>query len=132
MCILLKASKNTKEHNNAGILSFQRVLLSKSAKNMASSCLPSTKSSIMNILEDEKFEEIYPPNDDAIRLVDEKVKLGSFGCALGNHSYSFGIHCIRIKIHHGIVCLGIRSRNIVPAPEEYAWGIYDSSPSTYG
>jgi hypothetical protein len=102
---------------------------------MAFSCLPSTKSTIMNIVDDEQFEEIYRLNDDVIRLVDdrrtcEKVKRGSFGCTLGNHSYSFGIHCIRIKIHHGIVFLGIRSRNVVPVPEEYAWGIYDSSPST--
>ncbi|CAF5109818.1 unnamed protein product [Rotaria sp. Silwood1] len=86
---------------------------------------------------DERFEEIYRPDDYAIRLVDdsrtcEKIKAGSFGCALGHHSYSSGIHRIPIRIDYGRAFLGIRSRNTQPVSDEFAWGRYDCSPSTYG
>ena len=104
---------------------------------MTFSCASSAKSTVLKIVRDEKFEEIYRPNEDGIRIVNdgrtcEKVKLWSFGCALGNHSYSSGIHRIRIFKQHGIVFLGIRSRSIPPVPDLLAFGRYDASPSTYG
>ena len=52
--------------------------------------------------------------------------------ALGQHSFSSGIHCIRLRVEGNGVFLGIRSRNILPVPFEFAYGRYDYSPSTYG
>ncbi|CAF3011150.1 unnamed protein product [Rotaria sp. Silwood2] len=48
------------------------------------------------------------------------------------HSYSSGIHCIRLRLDNGFAFLGIRSRNIPPVPLDIAGGRYDLSPSTYG
>lgn len=97
--------------------------------------LPPT-SSIVNTVIDERFEDIYRHDEDAIQLVNngrtcEKIKLLSFGCALGNHAYSSGLHLIRLQAH-GIVFLGIRSRNVPPQPDMDAWGRYYMTPSTYG
>jgi len=93
----------------------------------------------VNEVYDERFEEIYRPNDDAIELLDNgrtcstaRPGLGSHGCALGHHSYSSGIHRIRLRLVYGIAFLGIRSRNIPPVSDELAAGRYDSSPSSYG
>ena len=95
------------------------------------------KTAVVNTVCDEKFEQTYRPHEDAIRIVDdgrtcEQVRRGSFGCALGNHLYSSGIHRIRIIKRNGVVFLGIRSQNIPPAPDLLAFGRYDVSPSTYG
>ncbi|CAF1473647.1 unnamed protein product [Adineta ricciae] len=53
-------------------------------------------------------------------------------CAVGVHSYSTGIHRIRVRIDNGNAFLGIRSRSIPPVPDDCAAGRYDSSPATYG
>jgi hypothetical protein len=93
----------------------------------------------VNEVYDERFEEIYRPNDDAIELLDHgrtcstaRPGLGSHGCALGHHSYSSGIHRIRLRLVYGIAFLGIRSRNIPPVSDEFAAYRYDNSPSSYG
>jgi hypothetical protein len=104
---------------------------------MALACAPSKTSIIVKTVMDDKFEDIFSFNEDAIRLVDdgracETAKRGSIGCSLGIHSYSSGVHRIRIKVHYGSVFLGIRSRNILPVTNEYVWGRYDTNPSTYG
>ncbi|CAF1554387.1 unnamed protein product [Rotaria magnacalcarata] len=97
----------------------------------------STKSTIENIVNDEKFAQIYIPDENAVQLLDNErtimnVKHGLSGCALGIHSYSSGIHSVRIRVDIGNPVLGIRSRNIPPIPDKYCWGSYSVSPSTYG
>ena len=62
----------------------------------------------------------------------EQVKPMSFGCAIGKHSYSSGIHRIRLKVHHGFAFLSIRTRITVPVSGEVAWSAYATSPSTDG
>lgn len=104
---------------------------------MAFSSTLLTKSSIINTVTDEEFEEMYKPNEDAIQLVDnrlacEKIRNGPFGCVLGKNSYSSGIHRIRMRADHDGIFLGIRSRHILPVSDWYSWGRYDFSPSTYG
>ncbi|CAF4470709.1 unnamed protein product [Rotaria socialis] len=106
-------------------------------KHMAFSNPSSTKSTIENIVNDEKFAQIYIFDENAVQLLDNErtimtVKPGLPGCALGIHSYSSGIHCVRIRVDNGYPVLGIRSRNIPPIPDEYCWGSYSVSPSTYG
>jgi hypothetical protein len=60
------------------------------------------------------------------------VRIGSFGCTLGHKTYSSGVHRIRLRLDYGIAFFGIRSRHIQPVRDEFAWGRYDNSPSTYG
>jgi hypothetical protein len=60
------------------------------------------------------------------------IKPRLFACAVGIHSYSSGIHRIRIRVDNGEPLLGIRSRIIPPTPDEYCWGAYYTSPFTYG
>ena len=90
----------------------------------------------MNTVNDEKFVQIYTSDDTAVQLLDNgrtimNVKFVG-ASALGIHSYSSGIHRIRIRVDRGLPFLGIRSRNILPTPDEFAAGRYDTSPSTYG
>jgi hypothetical protein len=104
---------------------------------MAFSTSSSTKSTTLNIVNDEKFAQIYTRDEEAVQLLNNertvvKVKFGICGCALGIHSYSSGIHCIRIRLDEGYPIFGIRSRNIAPIPDNYCWGYYGNSPSTYG
>jgi len=133
---LLQIDKNTREKKKAlyrfSVFKARR----NTGKNMTFSCTTSAESTIANTVSDEKFEEIYEPNAGVIRLIHNKrtcetVQRMKFACALGYHAYSSGIHCIRIRVH-GHVFLGIRSRNIPPTLDIYAWGRYDNSPSTYG
>ncbi|CAF1328153.1 unnamed protein product [Adineta ricciae] len=70
---------------------------------MACSYEESVESCNVNLVNDEKLEETYRPNDDAIQIVDngracEKIRLSAYGCALGKHSYHSGIHCIRLRM----------------------------------
>ncbi|CAF3708185.1 unnamed protein product [Rotaria socialis] len=114
---------------------FNRIEVQK--KHMAFSNPSSTKSTIENIVNDEKFAQIYIFDENAVQLLDNErtimtVKPGLPGCALGIHSYSSGIHCVRIRVDNGYPVLGIRSRNIPPIPDKYCWGSYSVSPSTYG
>ncbi|CAF3944966.1 unnamed protein product [Adineta steineri] len=104
---------------------------------MASSTSSSTTFNNGNIVNDEKFVQIYTPNETAIQSLDNErtvmsVKHGLCGCALGIHSYSSGIHHIRIRVDYGNPVLGIHSRNIPLMPDDYCWGTYSTSPSTYG
>ena len=104
---------------------------------MASSTSSSTESTIANIVSDEKFAKIYTPDEKTVQLLDDErtvmnVGPGFCGCALGIHSYSSGIHRVRIRVDYGHPVLGIRSRNIPPTRDEYCWGTYSVSPSTYG
>jgi hypothetical protein len=99
----------------------------------------STKSTVVNTVTDEKFVKIYISNDneEVAQLLDNgrtfmNVKLLIFACALGIHSYSSGIHRIRIRVDKGYPFLDIRSRNIPPKPAEYAGGRHSFSPSTHG
>jgi hypothetical protein len=106
-------------------------------KYMASSTPPATKSTIVNTVDDEKFAQIYTPDEKAVHLLDNErtimnIKPRLFACAVGIHSYSSGIHRIRIRVHDGQPLLGIRSRSIPPTPDEHRWGGYYTSPSTYG
>ncbi|CAF1534969.1 unnamed protein product, partial [Adineta steineri] len=55
---------------------------------MASSTLLSTIHTDGNIVEDEKFETVYRPDEYAIQIIDhgrtcEKFKTGAYGCTLG-------------------------------------------------
>jgi hypothetical protein len=104
---------------------------------MAASISPSTTSTSVNIVNDEKFAQIYTPDEEAVQILDNQrtvmnVKFGICGCALGIHSYSSGIHCIRIRIDSGSLIFGIRSRNIEPVPDLYCGHYYGHNPSTYG
>ena len=104
---------------------------------MASSAPSSTKSTMVNTVSDEKFGQIYTPDEEAVLLVNNErtvmnVKAGLHACALGINSYSSGIHRIRIRIDDGYALLGIRSRKIPPTPFALGAGRYDRSPSTYG
>ena len=116
----------------------ERVLLNRNtARSMASSCTLSAKSITVKEVIDERFEDIYRPSEDTMQLLDNgrsctTVKPRSFGCTLGHKVYSSGIHRIRLRLDVGIAFFGIRSRQIPPVPDEFAWGRYDNSPSTYG
>ncbi|CAF1085546.1 unnamed protein product [Adineta steineri] len=104
---------------------------------MASSMLLSKNHIGANIMEDEKFEAVYRPDEHAIQIVNhertcEKFKRGACGCTLGSNSYSSGVHQIKVKIHHGNAFLGIRSRNIVPIAFDPEVPQYDDTPSTCG
>jgi hypothetical protein len=102
------------------------------------SCVPaSANSTTVNIVNDEKFAQIYTHDEKAVQLLDNErtvmiVKFGICGCALGIHSYSSGVHSIRIRIDYGHPIFGIRSRNIAPVPDNYCGGYYGHNPSTYG
>ncbi|CAF1505553.1 unnamed protein product [Adineta ricciae] len=94
-------------------------------------------SSATNTVKNEKFVQIYTPDEKTVQLLDngrtfKNLKFGICACALGDHFYSFGIHCIRIRVDEGHPVLGIRSRNIPPIADEDCSGSYDASPSTYG
>ncbi|CAF0989655.1 unnamed protein product [Adineta ricciae] len=104
---------------------------------MTSSTSQTGNHTTTNTVDDEKFEETHSPDQYAIQVVNdgrvcEKLRHGAYGCALGNNSYSSGIHQIKVKIHFGNVFLGIRSRNIVPIPLHPQVPKYDDTPSTYG
>ncbi len=104
---------------------------------MAVSASTSKKSSIVKTVEDERFVQIYTPDERAVKLADSKrsvvnVKPMLHAAALGIHSYSSGIHRIRTRIDQGHPCLGIRSRNIPPVPKKYMGGSYTLTDSTYG
>ncbi len=104
---------------------------------MAFSAPPSTNSTTVNIVNDEKFAQIYTPDENAVQLLDNErtvmsVKFGICGCALGLHSYSSSIYCIRIRTDAGNPIFGIRSRNIAPIPDNDCGGYYGRNPSTYG
>lgn len=104
---------------------------------MASSRPASERSAVTNIVEDEKFVQIFTPDDEAVLLTNNgrsirNVKQRLFACALGIHTYSSGIHRIRTRIDLSFPFLGIRSRNIPPVPAEIAGGSYIYGPSTYG
>jgi hypothetical protein len=76
---------------------FNRVEAQK--KYMASSASPPTKSTIVKMVSDEKFAQIYTPDDKAVQLLDNgrtvmNVKYELSACALGIHSYSSGIQVL--------------------------------------
>ncbi|CAF3600115.1 unnamed protein product [Adineta steineri] len=86
---------------------------------------------------DEKFAEIHTSDEVNVRLEDngrtfENFRFGACACAVGIHSYSSGIHSIRIKIRKGNPILGIHARNIPPIADHYSRGSYGIDPSTYG
>ncbi|CAF1369959.1 unnamed protein product [Adineta ricciae] len=105
---------------------------------MTHSLPPSTESTIVKRVTDEKFVDVYTSNEEAARLLENgrtlvAVKAWFFVAALGSHSYSSGIHCIRIRVDDGVPFLGIRSRSIPPVPSEFSGGSYClESVSTYG
>ncbi len=79
---------------------------------MAFSTSTPKKSDIVKAVKDEKFVQIYTPDEKAVQLADNKrsvmnVKPRLHECALGIHSYSSGIHRIRTRIDGGRPCLGI-------------------------
>jgi hypothetical protein len=104
---------------------------------MAISVPGSKESGVISIVEDEKFVQIFTPDEKAVQLTNNgrsimNVRPSPFACAIGTHSYSSGIHRIRTRIDKRFPFLGIRSRNIPPVPNELAWGCYIVGPSTYG
>jgi hypothetical protein len=104
---------------------------------MAFSVPASKKSGIISTVEDEKFVQIFTPDEEAVQLTNNgrsimNVKPSLFACALGIHSYSSGIHRIRTRIDKHFPFLGIRSQNIPPVPDELVGGCYILSPSSYG
>ncbi|CAF1195962.1 unnamed protein product [Adineta ricciae] len=91
----------------------------------------------VNEVYDERFEEIHNSVENTIELFDNgrgcrSVKRGTFGCVLGHHSYSSGIHRIRLKSDYGITFFGIHSRSKPLIPDEMVCGNYESNPSIYG
>lgn len=106
-------------------------------KYMAFFDSPPTKSAVVSMVSDEKFAQIYTADEEAVQLLDNgrtmmNVKLWLPACALGIHSYSSGIHSIRIRMDKGTIGLGIRSRNIPFVPDLHDSRPYYESPSTYG
>ncbi len=104
---------------------------------MAHSLLPSTEFTVVNTVTDEKFVNVYTSNEEAAQLLDNGrtlvgVKFWVYVAALGSHSYSSGIHRIRIRVDNGTPFLGIHSRSIPPVPNESGGGRYTDNPSTYG
>lgn len=104
-------------------------------KNMALLDIPTTNSTILREVDDEKFEEVHLHADGAAQIVDdgktfETIKRMTFNCALGRNTYSTGSHRIRIKLHHGSAFVGIRSHHVRVEPDEQ--GMYDRTPSIYG
>ena len=104
---------------------------------MACSVIPTAKCRTANIVTDEKFAQIYTPDEEAVQLLDNEttvmiVRLGIFSSALGIHSYSSGTDCIRIRRDEDDPVFGVRSRSIAPVPDEYRTRYYGGSPSTYG
>ena len=91
----------------------------------------------VNEVHDERFEEIHNSVENTIELFNNgrgcrSVKRGTFGCVLGRHSYSSGIHRIRLKSDYGITFFGIHSRSKPLIPDEMVCGNYQSNPSIYG
>ena len=104
---------------------------------MAHSLLPLTEFTVLNTVTDEKFVNVYTSNEEAAQLLDNGrtfmgVKYLVFAAALGSHSYSSGIHRIRIRVDDGNPFLGIRSQSIPLVPCEYSAGRHCDSPSAYG
>jgi hypothetical protein len=134
----IRAQKNKKNRKNVFYCFrvYDQVVTVK--KYMAFSTPTSTKSTTVNTVNDEKFAKIYTSDEKTVQLLDNErtiiiLKFGSCACAIGIHSYSSGIHCIRIRIDEGYPIFGIRSRNIAPIADETISGFYGgSSPSTYG
>jgi len=98
---------------------------------------PSTELTAVNKVTDEKFVDIYTSQKEAAQLLDNGRTLAAVkGCvfvaALGSHSYSSGIHRIRIRVDKGTPFLGILSRSIPLVPREYSAGRHCDSPSAYG
>jgi len=90
-----------------------------------------------DIVVDERFAQFYAPEQNTVQLLKDgrtakNLKQGLTACVLGVHSYSSGIHRIRIKIESGNPYLLIRSRNILPVPDMDQCGQYMFSASTYG
>lgn len=86
---------------------------------------------------DEKFAEIHTSDENNVKVLDDQrtfvnSKFGACACAVGIHSYSSGIHSIRIMVRRGRPILGIRSRNIPPVANEHLRGSYGVDRSTYG
>lgn len=104
---------------------------------MAFSVSSSTSTDDVNIVNDERFVQIYTPDDNAVQLLNngrtvKNITYFLYACALGIQSYSSGIHRIRIRIDTGFPFIGIRSRNIPPVADQECAGRYDNAPSTYG
>ncbi|CAF1261724.1 unnamed protein product [Adineta steineri] len=104
---------------------------------MAHSLPPSTELTAVNKVIDEKFVDIYTADKEAARLLDNGrtfagVKARVFVAALGSHSYSSGIHHVRIRVDKGSPFLGIRSRSIPLVLCEGSAGRHCDSPSAYG
>lgn len=94
-------------------------------------------STTINTVTDEQFAEVYASDENKSKLLISERSImslvfGACGCVLGTHSYSTGIHSIRIKVHGGHPIIGIRSRNITPKPDELRRGSYGVDRSTYG
>ncbi|CAF1355006.1 unnamed protein product [Adineta steineri] len=101
-----------------------------------STTLPSNSITINTVI-DEKFAEVYTTDETHVRVLDngrtfENFRFGAAAVALGIHSYSSGVHSIRIKVHRGNPGLGIHARNIPPIANPYARDCYGIDPSTYG
>ncbi|CAF1497818.1 unnamed protein product [Adineta steineri] len=104
---------------------------------MAAPTASPSNSITVNTLMDEKFAEIYTGDETHVRVLDngrtfENFRFGACACAVGVHSYSSGVHSIRIKIRKGNPILGIHARNIPPIADHYSRGSYGIDPSTYG
>ncbi|CAF0849603.1 unnamed protein product [Adineta steineri] len=106
---------------------------------MAHSLPPSTELPVVNNVTDEKFVDIYTSHKEKGQLLDNgrtlvgfQVQGRAFVAALGSHSYSSGIHHVRIRVDKGIPFLGIRSRSIPLVPREGSAGRHCDSPSAYG
>ncbi|CAF1509496.1 unnamed protein product [Adineta ricciae] len=104
---------------------------------MASSVSMLKKSDMINIVEDEKFVQIFTSDENTVKLSADKrsvenIYMGKPAGALGVHSYSSGIHRIRTRINKSLPFLGIRSKNIPPEPRLYSAGSYIHSDATYG
>lgn len=93
---------------------------------MTSSCVSIKDSAIVNEVSDEKLEEIYTLNEDAVRLSNdgrtfETTQMKFFHCVTGKNLYFSGIH-------------RIRSRQIKPVPDSMCGGsgMCMKTPSAYG
>jgi hypothetical protein len=134
--VLLRVYKGTQEKKHISV--FQSILSSKSTrKYMAFSTSTSKESSIVKTVEDEKFVQIYTPDETAVQLSDNRRSIKNLkpmlhAGAIGIHSYLSGIHRIRARINRGYPFFGIRSRSIPLEPRENTSGSYSLTDSTYG
>ncbi|CAF1391787.1 unnamed protein product [Adineta ricciae] len=103
---------------------------------MASSTSMPKKFDMINIVEDEKFVQIFAFDENTVKLSSDKRSVENSmwkpACALGVHSYSSGVHRIRTRIDKWLPFLGIRSRNIPFDVRSSSACGYTSTDSTYG